>query len=112
MEIIPDREPMLNESNIFIQGAIVNLLVRKRCKFAGEFMSHDFLAARNSPLLLGKKHLRFLFTCRITEVCYKTLIDHFIADIRFCHPEMWKAVACTLHIKPCQTKTHTTTICK
>ena len=73
-------------------------------------MSHNFLlSGRNSP---SRKHQRLLFTCGITKVCYETLIDHFIADIRVCHPEMWKAVACTLHIKPCQTKTHTTTICK
>ena len=95
---------------LLIHSIIFNLLVTKWWDLPDEFMSLDFLlSARNSP---WRKHQRLLFTYGITKVCYKTLIDLFITDIRVCHPEMWKAVACTLHIKPCQTKTHTTTICK
>lgn len=35
-----------------------------------------------------------------------------VKDIRRCHPELWKAIACSLQVKPCHTGSHATTICK
>ncbi|MGH0126428.1 UNVERIFIED_CONTAM: hypothetical protein FKN15_051768 [Acipenser sinensis] len=35
-----------------------------------------------------------------------------VLDIRKCHPEMWKAVACSLQIKPCHSKSRGSIICK
>ncbi|XP_072268055.1 reversion-inducing cysteine-rich protein with Kazal motifs isoform X2 [Pyxicephalus adspersus] len=35
-----------------------------------------------------------------------------VLDIRKCHPEMWKAIACSLQIKPCHGKTRGSIICK
>ncbi|KAG7278690.1 hypothetical protein CRUP_030084, partial [Coryphaenoides rupestris] len=35
-----------------------------------------------------------------------------VLDIRKCQPEMWKAVACALQIKPCHSKSRGSVICK
>ncbi|RXM98758.1 Reversion-inducing cysteine-rich protein with Kazal motifs [Acipenser ruthenus] len=35
-----------------------------------------------------------------------------VLDIRKCRPEMWKAVACSLQIKPCHSKSRGSVICK
>ncbi|XP_028406516.1 reversion-inducing cysteine-rich protein with Kazal motifs-like [Dendronephthya gigantea] len=35
-----------------------------------------------------------------------------VKDIATCLPEMWKAVACTLQIRPCHAKSHGSTICR
>uniref|UniRef100_A0A8C5ME93 Reversion-inducing cysteine-rich protein with Kazal motifs n=1 Tax=Leptobrachium leishanense TaxID=445787 RepID=A0A8C5ME93_9ANUR len=35
-----------------------------------------------------------------------------VLDIRKCHPEMWKAIACSLQIKPCHSKSRGSVICK
>ncbi|CAJ0966381.1 unnamed protein product [Ranitomeya imitator] len=35
-----------------------------------------------------------------------------VLDIRKCHPEMWKAIACSLQIKPCHSKSRGSIICK
>ncbi|MBN3307358.1 RECK protein, partial [Amia calva] len=35
-----------------------------------------------------------------------------VLDIRKCRPEMWKAVACSLQIKPCYSKSRGSVICK
>lgn len=35
-----------------------------------------------------------------------------VLDIRKCHPEMWKAVACSLQIKPCHGSSRGSIICK
>ena len=35
-----------------------------------------------------------------------------VLDIRKCRPEMWKAVACALQIKPCYSKSRGSVICK
>lgn len=35
-----------------------------------------------------------------------------VKDIRMCHPRMWQSVACTLHIKPCHSSGHVSTICR
>ncbi|XP_037653547.1 reversion-inducing cysteine-rich protein with Kazal motifs isoform X2 [Choloepus didactylus] len=35
-----------------------------------------------------------------------------VLDIKKCQPEMWKAVACSLQIKPCHTKSQGSIICK
>ncbi|XP_071966261.1 reversion-inducing cysteine-rich protein with Kazal motifs-like [Antedon mediterranea] len=35
-----------------------------------------------------------------------------VQNIRDCQPEMWKAIACTLQIRPCHRKTHSNMICK
>ncbi|XP_068092712.1 reversion-inducing cysteine-rich protein with Kazal motifs [Hyperolius riggenbachi] len=35
-----------------------------------------------------------------------------VLDIRKCHPEMWKAIACSLQIKPCHGRTRGSIICK
>lgn len=35
-----------------------------------------------------------------------------VLDIRQCRPEMWKAVACALQIKPCYSKSRGSVICK
>ncbi|TSK16068.1 Reversion-inducing cysteine-rich protein with Kazal motifs [Bagarius yarrelli] len=35
-----------------------------------------------------------------------------VLDIRKCRPEMWKAVACALQIKPCYSKSRSSVICK
>ena len=34
------------------------------------------------------------------------------ADVRRCRAEVWKAVACTLHIKPCVQGSHSNALCK
>ncbi|ELT93237.1 hypothetical protein CAPTEDRAFT_32393, partial [Capitella teleta] len=35
-----------------------------------------------------------------------------VRDIRTCHPEVWKAIACTLQIKPCHQAVRATWICR
>ncbi|XP_077978597.1 reversion-inducing cysteine-rich protein with Kazal motifs-like [Glandiceps talaboti] len=35
-----------------------------------------------------------------------------VLDIRQCQPDMWKAIACALQIKPCHSKSHANLICK
>lgn len=35
-----------------------------------------------------------------------------VLDIRKCLPDMWKAVACSLQIKPCHIKSRGSVICK
>nr|AIZ00509.1 reversion-inducing cysteine-rich protein with Kazal motifs [Xenopus laevis] len=35
-----------------------------------------------------------------------------VLDIKKCHPEMWKAIACSLQIKPCHSKSRGSIICK
>ncbi|MEQ2183202.1 hypothetical protein GOODEAATRI_030269, partial [Goodea atripinnis] len=35
-----------------------------------------------------------------------------VLDIRKCLPDMWKAVACSLQIKPCHSKSRGSIICK
>lgn len=35
-----------------------------------------------------------------------------VLDIKHCEPEMWKAIACTLQIKPCHSKSRGSLICK
>ncbi len=35
-----------------------------------------------------------------------------VLDIRRCRPEMWKAVACALQIKPCYSKSRGSVICR
>ncbi|XP_077973022.1 reversion-inducing cysteine-rich protein with Kazal motifs-like [Styela clava] len=40
------------------------------------------------------------------------MADIPVLDIRTCEPEKWKAVACTLEVKPCSAKLGDTTICK
>lgn len=35
-----------------------------------------------------------------------------VLDIRKCHPEMWKAIACSLQIKPCHGRSRGSIICK
>lgn len=35
-----------------------------------------------------------------------------VKNIRECRPEMWRAIACTLQIKPCHRSRHTTHICR
>lgn len=34
------------------------------------------------------------------------------SDITKCHPEVWKAIACTLQIKPCHKQVRATWICR
>lgn len=35
-----------------------------------------------------------------------------VLDIKKCQPEMWKAIACSLQIKPCHSKSRGSIICK
>lgn len=35
-----------------------------------------------------------------------------VLDIRKCLPDMWKAVACSLQIKPCRIQSRGSAICK
>ncbi|XP_069500841.1 reversion-inducing cysteine-rich protein with Kazal motifs [Ambystoma mexicanum] len=35
-----------------------------------------------------------------------------VLDIKHCEPEMWKAIACTLQIKPCHSRSRGSVICK
>lgn len=35
-----------------------------------------------------------------------------VLDIRTCQPDLWKAVACSLQIKPCHRKSRGSIICK
>ncbi|XP_006813981.1 reversion-inducing cysteine-rich protein with Kazal motifs-like [Saccoglossus kowalevskii] len=39
-------------------------------------------------------------------------LDIPVLDINSCEPAMWKAIACTLQIKPCHSKSHVNMICK
>ncbi|XP_054718060.1 reversion-inducing cysteine-rich protein with Kazal motifs-like [Uloborus diversus] len=39
-------------------------------------------------------------------------VDIPVLDIAQCSPDTWKAIACALQIKPCQTRAHTNMICR
>ncbi|XP_064633314.1 reversion-inducing cysteine-rich protein with Kazal motifs-like [Lineus longissimus] len=41
-----------------------------------------------------------------------TQVDVSSVDVSKCHPDVWKAIACALAIKPCHRKSHSTSICK
>ncbi|XP_071811798.1 reversion-inducing cysteine-rich protein with Kazal motifs-like isoform X2 [Apostichopus japonicus] len=57
-------------------------------------------SARNDMARWGNGHIEMPF------------MDIPVLDIAECESDRWKAVACTLQVKPCHSKSHTNMICK
>jgi hypothetical protein len=52
-------------------------------------------------------------TLTLTLECNSSLhFDLSISDIRECEPQMWKAIACALHTKPCHKKPSHLPLCR